>query len=260
MTDWATLDGATGADLALRLPSGGPEPMPFDTALAAVLGYARARRPLLFHHVTSSQGRWVHLPAYGWSRFDTQPVDPSGARDILVAEGLHKRLDRSGWTAVDLAVSQVRPAADAAVARAGGRALWELPDDELSLLGGRDAVGALLREIGRSSGQYSAHVLAVLHHRHPTLIPHLTPTTRRALLPHLAEGDTDVDAVVRREVQANETGFAALESAIARLTGDATPSRLRLHDILLWLTATLRLAHAVEAGCAADEWTSHTPR
>jgi hypothetical protein len=34
--------------------------------------------------------------------------------------------------------------------------------------------------------------------------------------------------------------------------GDVRPTRLRLHDILLWLTTTLRLAHAVELGRRSD--------
>jgi hypothetical protein len=33
--------------------------------------------------------------------------------------------------------------------------------------------------------------------------------------------------------------------------------RLRLHDILLWLTTTLHLPHAVELGRASDEWQGH---
>jgi hypothetical protein len=54
--------------------------------------------------------------------------------------------------------------------------------------------------------------------------------------------------VVRRELRANAAAFAALEDAVATELGDARPTRLRLHDILLWLTTTLRLAHAVEVG------------
>jgi hypothetical protein len=66
-----------------------------------------------------------------------------------------------------------------------------------------------------------------------------------------------VEAAVHRELRANDTALAALESAAAALLGDARPNRLRLHDILLWLTATLRLAHAVELGRGTDEWQRH---
>ena len=95
-------------------------------------------------------------------------------------------------------------------------------------------------------------MLAALHHRHPALVPHLTRTTRRALVPHLEEGDSGVEAVVRRELAANGPVFAALEAAVARATGDAAPTRLRLHDVLLWLATTLRWSHAVHAGRGPD--------
>lgn len=239
---------------ALQLPSAGPDSIPFDTALAAVVGYARGRRPLRFRSPDSPQGRWVQLPAFGWTRFDTQPVGPPGDVDVLIGEGLHGRLDPTGWQAVRDALARARPLTDAAVERAGGRAFWELPDEELSVLGEPGTVGAALREIGRTSGPHPEHVLAALHHRHPDLVPHLTRTTRRALLPHTEEGDSGVEAVVLREVRANETALAALEAATAALVGDARPTRLRLHDILLWLATTMRLAHAVELGRASEEW------
>ena len=58
---------------ALDLPSAGPDPIPWDTALAGVLGYARGRRPLRFRSPSHPEGRWVHVPAYGYERFDRRP-------------------------------------------------------------------------------------------------------------------------------------------------------------------------------------------
>ncbi len=236
------------------LPSAGPDALPFDTALAAVLGYARGRRPYRFRSPDAPQGRWVALPAFGWSRFDVRERVPPGDTDVLVGEALHGRLDRAGWGDVRDALARVGPLVDAAVDRAGGRAFWELPDDELSVLGEPGTVGAALREIGRAAGGHPGHVLAALHHRHPAFVPHVTRSTRRALLPHVEEGDSGVDAVIRRELRANSTVFAALEAATADLLGDARPTRLRLHDILLWLATTLRMTHAVELGRATAEW------
>lgn|GEM_PF-2013651 len=253
MIDAATRDGGP----VLRLPSTGPDSIPLDTALAAVLGYAGGRRPLRFRSPDSPQGRWVQLPAFGWLRFDARPVGPPGDGDVLIGEALHGRLDRAGWSEVRDALTRVRPLADAAAARADGRDFWELPDDELSVLGEPGTVGAALREIGRISGEHPEHVFAALHHRRPELVPHLTRTTRRSLLPHVEEGDSGVEAVVLRELRANGTALAALGAATASLTGDNTPTRLRLHDILLWLSTTLRLAHAVELGRASNEWNVH---
>lgn len=253
MTDAPALDPGP----ALRLQSTGPDPLPLDTALAAVLGYARGRRPLRFRSPDAPRGRWVQLPAFGWIRFDARPIGPAGDTDVLIGEGLHGRLDRAGWLDVRAALDRVRPLADRAAERAGGRAFWELPDEELSVLGEPGTVGAALREIGRSSGQYSAHVFAALHHRRPDLVPHLTRTTRRALLPHTEEGDSGVEAVILRELRANAAALIALEAAVATTVGDARPTRLRLHDILLWLGTTLRLTHAVALGRRSDEWRDH---
>ncbi|MBW0106333.1 hypothetical protein [Pseudonocardia sp. KRD291] len=249
----ATHDGGP----ALDLPSTGPDPLAFDTALAAVLGYARGRRPFRFRSPDFPRGHWVQMPAFGWSRFDTRPVGPSDDAAILIGEGLHGRLDRPGWTDVHEALARVRPLFEGVVEHAGGRAFWELTDEELSVLGEPGTVGSDLREIGRRAGQHPAHVFAALHHRRPDLVPHLTRSTRRALLPHGEEGDSDVGAVVLRELRANDTAFGVLERTAAALLGDAHPTRLRLHDILLWLSTTLRMTHAVALGRATEEWRVH---
>ena len=244
--------GAEDIGPVLLLPSAGPDPLPLGVALTALRGYARGRRPLRFRSPDFPHGRWVQVPAFGWTGFDARPVGPPGDEDVLIGELLHGRLDRAGWATVRDALSEGRPRAAAAGQRAGGRAFWELPDEELSVLGEPGTVGAALRAIGQASGGHLGHVLAALHRRHPALVPHLTRSTRRALFPYVEEGDSGVAAVVLRELRANAAAFAALEDAVATELGDARPTRLRLHDILLWLTTTLRLAHAVELGRRAD--------
>lgn len=242
---------------ALVLPGTGPDPMPLDTAVAALLGYARGRRPLRFRSFDWPQGHWVELPAFGWTRFDTLPTGPNGDSDVLLGEGLHGRLDRPGWTDVRHTLTCLAPLAVTAAERAAGLPLWELADDELSVLGEPGTVGAAFREIDQASGAHPAHVRAILHHQRPALVPHLTRATRRALLPHALEGDSGVEAVVRRELRANAEAFSYLEHTVAALLGDARPTRLRLHDILLWLATTLRLTHAVALGEATPEWQVH---
>ena len=232
----------------LSLPSLGPEPLALTRARDAVVGYARATRWLRFRSPGVPEGRWAQVPAYGWSRFDARPPGENLDADVLLGEGLHGRLDPAGWHAVHDALGALAPLEDELVARADGKRFWDLPDDELSVLGEPGTVGALLRRIGQDAGAHAGHVLAALHHRRPGLVPHLTRTTRRALLPHLEEGDSGVEAVVRRELRANEDAFGELEAAVRADVGDARPTRLRLHDVLLWLTTTLRLAHAQEEG------------
>ncbi len=43
----------------------------------------------------------------------------------------------------------------------------------------------------------------------------------------------------------------------AQMRALAHPTRLRLHDILLWLSTTLRMTHAVALGRATEEWRVH---
>jgi hypothetical protein len=50
--------------------------------------------------------------------------------------------------------------------------------------------------------------------------------------------------VIHRELRANAAAFARLEAELAPFG----LTRLRLHDVLLWLSAGLRLAHAIALG------------
>ncbi|WP_448627643.1 hypothetical protein [Geodermatophilus sp. URMC 64] len=242
-----------GVDDALDLPSAGPDPIPLDTALAAVLGYARGRRPLRFRSPSHPEGRWVQVLAFGYERFDRRPrvEGPPGDDDVLVAEGLHGRLDPASWTTVRTALDDVGPLVAALHERAAGRAFWELPPAEFDVLEEPGTAGALLREL---AARQLAHVVsAALHHRSPALVPHLSPTTRRQLWPHVQEGDSGVEAVVHRELRAGARAFALLEETVADLLGTWL-TRLRLHDILLWLSGGLRLTHAVALGKDTVEW------
>jgi len=250
---------ASASDLVL--PSTGPEPLPQDTAVAAVLGYVRGRRALWFRSPSQPEGRWVHVAAFGYDRFDRLAPDDGapGDRDVLIGEGLHGRLDRARWTAVRGALDAVWPLAEDAVARAAGRAFEELPEDEFSVLAEPETVGAALRGIWSRSAQLPGvrpeFISAALHHRHPRLIPHVDVTTRRQLWPHVREGDSGPEAVIHRELRANAAGFATLQETLARLLpAERVPTRVRLHDQLLWLAGSLRLPAAVGMGRASEEW------
>lgn len=250
--------------MQLDLPSAGPDPIPLDTAVRAVLGFARGRRPLWFRPPGEQAGRWVELPAFGYERFDRRPAAVGSPRDedVLTAEMLHGRLDPAGWSSVRSALDDTADYATAAAARAAGRPFWDLPDDEFSVLGEPGTVGACLRAIwnrGTRTG-HPAFVSAALHHRWPALLPHVDRTTRLQFLPHLVEGDSGVEAVIHRELRANAAAFAALESTVGRLLsddGDVPLTRLRLHDVLVWLSGSLRLAHAVRLGADTAEWVEH---
>ena len=135
-----------------------------------------------------------------------------GEVDILIAEGLHGRLDPEPGRPSATPSDEVRPLADAVVDRAAGRAFWELPDDEFSLLTEPGTVGALLREVREQP--HAKYVAAALHHRHPDLVPLTNGTTWRQLIAHVGEGDSGVEAVIHRELTANRDAFDALEQAV----------------------------------------------
>ena len=231
---------------ALVLPSAGPDPVPLPTALAAVLGYARGRRPLFFRSPGQPQGRWVQVLAFAHERFDgaaPETADRATDRDVLVAEGLHGRLDPIGWRRVRSTLDDVWPQVRAMADRAAGRPFWELPPDELSVLAEPGTVGAALR------GLADRHVRAALHSRHPALVPLTDGVTWRQLYGHVREGDSGPEAVVHRELTANAGALTRLETATAALLGRPL-TRLRLHDVLLWLAGSLRMTHAVAVGRA----------
>ena len=89
---------------------------------------------------------------------------------------------------------------------------------------------------------------AALHARRPSLFPLLSRVTRWQLLSHVREGDSGVEAVIHRELRANRSAFGRLTAELAAM--DITLTALRLHDVLLWLSGTLRLTHAVALGRA----------
>ncbi|MGY1771901.1 DUF6308 family protein [Blastococcus sp. SYSU D00813] len=240
-------------DVALMLPSAGPEPIGVDDAFAAVVGYALGRRPLRFRAPNAREGHWVRVRAFAFDRFDRQPPETGPRmtdRDVLLAEGLHGRLDPGGWSAVRAALDAALPVAERALRRAAGRAFWELPEDETSVLAEPGTVGAALRSLGE--GPHAPYVLAALHHRRPELFPLLDGITWRQLWPHTAEGDSGVHAVVLRELHANAAAFALLEARAGAVLGQRV-TRLRLHDVLLWLAGSLRTETAIALGRAVDD-------
>jgi hypothetical protein len=254
-------ESTTRTTSTFALPSAGPDALPFDTALVAALGYIRGRRPLWFRSPSEPGGRWVHVPAFGYDRFDRLTPDdgPPKDRDVLVAEGLHGRLDRPSWNAVRGGLAAVWPLVELIVDRADGRSFEQLPDEEFSVLAEPGTIGAALRELctraAELPGVRPQYISAAVHHRHPRLIPNLDLTTRRQLWPHVVDGDSGVEAVIHREAVSNAADFAALETTLSGLIPqERVPTPLRLHDILLWLSGSLRMPAALEMGRATEEW------
>ena len=243
-TGWTTRSWSCRAPPPTRCPS--TPRWPPSSATRADDGRSTSAPP------NARTGRWAEIPAFGYERFDRRPrsTGPLGEPDILTAEGLHGRLDPEAWQATKAALAGIEPLADTVAEYAAGRPFEELPDDEFSVLAEPGTVGAALRQVREAADRAASpkHVTAALHHRRPDLVPLLVRTTRWQLLPHVREGDSGVEAVVHREVTANAPAFARLASELRARDVDLTV--LRLHDVLLWLTATLRLSTAVALGQA----------
>jgi len=101
-----------------------------------------------------------------------------------------------------------------------------------------------------------AHKL--LHHKRPHLFPLVDRRTHPRLI-DAAKGRHDVGywSVVHEELVGNRDTFETLERTFECLVdgeADVSLTRLRLHDILLWLIATKRWERAIVEGRATVEW------
>ena len=190
---------------ALDLPSAGPDPIPWDTALAAVLGYARPpsaalpRPQLPDGSLGADPGlRLRALRPPGRVRTSRSASPTSSPPKVCTVGSIRPpgRRWRAFWTTSARSPTPSSPAPPADPCS-------RLEDDEFFVLAEPGTVGALLRTIGQRAqetpGVSAKHVSAALHHRRPDLFPLLVRTTRWQLLPHVREGDSGVEAVIHRD-------------------------------------------------------------
>ncbi len=251
-------------DTSFRLPSADEHDIAWDDALAAVLGYARAQRDLRIKWTPSHpEGVTVKVRAYAYRVYDC--VLPSEDEefawlDVLVVDGINGKMDQSAITALKDAADRAWPHVRTAMERADGRAFWELPEPEVGRTPPPGSTGNALdqawRECMATDGVGVALTHKLLHHKRPLLFPLIDGLTAPKLKPH-RDGVVGLWGVVHRELQANADQFSALEKAFADLmTGkdDVALTRLRLHDILLWLKAAGKWNHALSRGRETAEW------
>jgi hypothetical protein len=247
-----------------QLPSAGSELIPWSEALAAVLGYARAQRDLHIKRTPSHpDGITIKVRAYAYRVYDCVPPsddDEFAWLDVLVVDGINGKMDQAAITALRDAADRAWPHVRTAIERADGRAFWDLPEDE----GGRtpppgttgQALSDAWEECWSTDGIKTALTHKMLHHKRPELFPLIDNVTAPLLRAH-ADDRVSLWGVLHRELLANEEQFTALEKAFAELVNgkeDVPLTRLRLHDILLWLKASGKWNHAVENGKATPEW------
>jgi hypothetical protein len=246
------------------LPSVDRDPMPWDDAVAAALGYARGRRGLSVKTPTYPQGHTVPVPAYAYETYDCIPPSKEPGItywDVLVVNGLNGRLGQKEIEALKDAGGRAEKYIAAALELAGNRAFWELPEAEVLSNppegSAGDALKAAWAEFMGTAHVDVARTHKVLHHKHPRHFPLIDGKTAPRLEQHTESGGVRLWAVIHRELRANESQFAALEAVIEGLLvsgGGVRLTRLRLHDVLLWLSASKNMADAITAGRSTREW------
>jgi hypothetical protein len=248
-----------------RLPSTGRADIPWDDALAASLGYARAKRPLFITRTpTYPDGVTASVPAYAYGAYDCvapSEDDEFAWLDVLVVDGLNGKLDQRKITALKHAADRAWPHVRESIRRADGRPFWRLPAEEAARRPPPGSAGEALdhawQECMATGSVKTALTHKLLHHKRPDLFPLIDRKTGRRLKKQTDRQRVGLWAVVHQELTDNDAQFTALEAAFARLVAaedDVPLTRLRLHDILLWLIAAGWWDHAVSHGRATSEW------
>ena len=247
-----------------QLPSAAPEDIPWAEALAALLGYVRAERDLRIAWTPSHpDGVTIKVRSYAYRVYDcVLPADDDEFAwlDVLVVDGINGKMDQAAITALKDAADRAWPHVRRATERAAGRAFWELPEEEVGVAPPPDTTGEALsdawRECFATSGIKTALTHKLLHHKRPALFPLIDNVTAPLLRAHTDDA-VSLWGVIHRELNANGAAFDALEAAFVLLVDgddDVPLTRLRLHDVLLWLKASKRWEHAVRHGEATAEW------
>ena len=245
-------EGRPVDDAQLVLPSAGPDPIPLDTALAAVLGYARGRRPLHFRAPTRA-------PA-GGSRSRPSATSGStagrGRRPARRARHPHRRGPARPARPGRLGGDEGGPGRRRPARRRRRRARRR-PRRSTSSRTTSSPCSPSRAPSAPRSGTSGSSARTPRTSRRSTSPPRCTtavPTCSRcssappagSCSPTCARATAAPRRSIHRELRANA-------GALRRAASSAPPDlglhdRLRLHDVLLWLSASLRLTHAVALG------------
>ncbi len=237
----------------LILPSmqrGEMNPVSMQDSFAALIGYAFSTRD-----VRLEDGSLVQVHRYGYHSYDCVPATQGKGMsdiDLLVVNGLNARLGVKE-------LENLRDAAERAAvyghqAAERGKSFWELDDRELSDAPPAGTVGEQLGQAWRACTVTPyvdvARTHKLLHHKWPHLFPLIDRKTRIPLRAARQAGET-LWQVILRELRDNGPCFNELEdqfASVAHRRGDVALTRLRIHDILLWLQVNDWLDDATRAG------------
>jgi hypothetical protein len=206
------------------------------------------------HH----QGAGVRVP--GLRLRPASDNDGFAWLDVLVFDGINAKMEQTAITALKDAADRAWPHVRTAIERAEDRAFWDLPEDEVGHTPPPGTTGEALtdawRECWATDGVKTALTHKLLHHKRPGLFPLIDNLTAPYLKAH-KDDKVRLWGVVHGELTANVEQFDALERTLADLVDgddDVPLTRLRLHDILLWLKASKKWPHAMKQGRGTAEW------
>jgi hypothetical protein len=233
-----------------------------NEALHAVLGYAFATHTYSWRPPEGAVGdapKATTVPRWAYRAYDCVPPAPGaalGGTDLFVAGALNAAIDARTIASV-LAVEPEVSAALADLPAAGQAApFWELdrahleepPPDSSPAQPMWRAWTALMG----APGTDVAVTHKTLHHKRPDMFPVLDRLTQAQLPSQTAWTG------VHDELTANPHGWTWLEhhfAAAAAQHGGVPLTRLRIHDVLVWLKARGQYASALSEGrtiAAAD--------
>ena len=224
----------TSAPPPFVLPSVSDEPILWDDALAAVLGYTRATRPLKIRTPSYPDGHLVDVRMFSYSVYDCVPASDDAEfawLDVLVVDGLNGQLSQESIVALKDAGRRAWPFVEEATARAGGRAFWELPIEEVIEPPPVGSTGEMLSAAWAEcfyTGEVGVALThKMLHHKRPRLFPLIDRQTLPRLKARVHPGEGLYWAVIHRELTANAQQFQALRTAwlpcwIGRMTSGSS--------------------------------------
>jgi Family of unknown function (DUF6308) len=221
----------------------GIEAYSVEDAFRALVGYAFAT------YEAKTKPGWgdsqvMQLPVWAYRTYDCVPASDGNDfsdLDVLVLSGLNVRLTAGAIAQLRWAASRAaKPLGHARrLAARSNCSFWDLPEYEIADDPPEGGIGAYLHEAWKACkatpdvGVTRTHKL--LHHKAPHLVPVIDRVTRPALS-SAAGDDMNLWQVIHRDVR--RPAFADLEDrfgAYADSKGEVALTRLRIHDILLWL-------------------------
>lgn len=177
-------------------------------------------------------------PRWGYRTYDCIPTSPGpelAGVDLVIAAGLNGDLTVGRVGAIKAAAPQV---SEHLASLEGSPPFWELPPEEVD----EPVEGSMGHHLGaawellmRQPDLGVAITHKTLHHKRPHLFPLLDNRT----VTQLAEGHAW--RAIHDDLTGQREQWASLERAFTNLIRndeEVTLTRLRLHDILLWLRAS----------------------